>query len=315
MGGFGDPGWTGEVVSLILGVAVGYIFLRLSREQLRLLYRFVDTELVETKSDPSDPIDIRFEDRSVPRVNKTLLYIWNSGRKTADGADIVASDPLRVALPDDTRVLRARLLRVTREVNGVAVHQEAVNEALISFDFLDPGDGATIEVLHTGGAVQRQLKGTIKGIPGGVEEYSSADFMPRRISLGAVTGMLVSSALALAAAITAPGVPSEEDQRVREIIDGLEQPDRELMIRYLEEWGALPEQELGGEWLLYGLAGVIFLVSTLVLVSAGSRHRPPKALLPEKTRPRKRFRFRRQRHAGEAGELSPHREADSKSVR
>jgi hypothetical protein len=288
MGGLGDPGWAGVVISLLVGAVIGYVYMRLSRERVQLLYRFVDTELVETKSDPTDPIQILFEDRPVPRVNKTVLYVWNAGRKTGEGSNVLARDPLRIAIPGDGHVLRARVLEVTRDVNNVTVQVPSDNQATIAFDFLDPGDGAAIEVIHTGAADERRLEGTLKGIPEGPKEDTSSHFEPRRISWGGVAVVVLSIVLGTALAVTENDAPSEEDQRILQIVDSLEKADRELMISYLEEWDALPEEQGSPDvLLLYLLLAGILVGGCVAIASAGSRSRPPRALLPSE---RKRLR-------------------------
>jgi len=88
----------------------------------------------------------------------------------------VASDPLRVQLEAGTQVLKHTILKETRSVNGVRAECSSHQPHVITvvFDFLDPTDGVTIEVLHSGPRKELRVAGTIKGIPKGITNHGRA---------------------------------------------------------------------------------------------------------------------------------------------
>lgn len=295
--------WANILIGLT-GVLAGYVFFRLSQDHPRLSYRIVDTELVETRSDPDDPIGILFGDQPVPRVNKALLYLWNSGRNTAKGTEIVQSDPLRMSFADDARVLRAQVLTQTRTTSNLAVEFRSQNEALITFDYMEPGDGCLIEVLHTGDVAERQLTGSVMGMPRGPREDSNAEFVPRGVRPGAVLVMLVAAVLLLLLTLSGPDAATEDDARVQAIVESLGESDRERLANYVNEYGGLPE---GGEsddtWLLYIMCAGIFVGGLYYQAVAASPNRPPASLIPKK--PRKKRRRHKLKRPDDPSESEP----------
>lgn len=282
--------WANVVIGLI-GVLAGYVFFRLSQDHPRLTYRIIDTELVETRSDPDDPIGILFEDQPVPRVNKSLLYLWNSGRNTAKGKDIVQSDPLRLSFAEDARVLRAQVLTQTRPTSNLSVEPRSHNEVLISFDYMEPGDGCVLEVLHTGDVSKRQLIGSIMGIPRGPKDDSSSDFVPRGIRPGAVFVMLAAAVLAVLLARTGSDAPTGEDAEVQQIVESLPESDREQLVNYVNDYGGLPEgAESDDSWLFYLICAGLFGAGLYYQAFAASPNRPPASLMPKKPRKKRRRR-------------------------
>lgn len=114
-------------------------------------------------------VRIFFDDVEVERLSTLTAFVWNAGAETIRGSDVVQSDPIRVVFSEGTQLLRARVVRITREVNAVEI---AINHEIgsvdVFFDFLDPGDGVAIEVLHSGNRPAALLVGTVRGLPAGV---------------------------------------------------------------------------------------------------------------------------------------------------
>jgi len=105
----------------------------------------------------------------VDRLTKTYIIFWNSGKALLRGADIVQEDPLRCEFSEGSRVLAARIIKNSRVANKFALDNQAEfpHKLMIAFDYLDPGDGAVIEVLHTDTKRYPEIVGTVKGVPKG----------------------------------------------------------------------------------------------------------------------------------------------------
>src|SRR5262249_37716034 len=87
-----------------------------------------------------------------------------AGRATIDGSDIAGGlDPIKVKFRGE--VLTRRVLKASRPAIGFVVNAAMRDNtaSVLSFDFPDHGDGATIEVLHTGADVAPEVTGTVKG--------------------------------------------------------------------------------------------------------------------------------------------------------
>jgi hypothetical protein len=174
--------WLGTVLGIVGLTAAIFFYLR-SRRITRLAYQHDEVTLLGG-SDAAFPeeIDIRFAGSSVLRVTATRIVFWNAGNTTIESAQIVANDKLRIELEDGGTVLKVNTLKVARKVNGISLAPSAEsNRTLVmSFDYLDPGDGIAFEVLHSAGRGALHFHGTLRGLPGGVTNYGTAIWFSER---------------------------------------------------------------------------------------------------------------------------------------
>ncbi|MEV4079107.1 hypothetical protein AB0J43_02285 [Nonomuraea fuscirosea] len=120
---------------------------------------------------------ISYDDEPVDSLTKTIVTFWNGGRQTLGSELIASSDPLLLSLQEDQGViLRTRILKASRLVNRLSVESVDSRTARLDFEFLDPGDGVAVEILHTGRSSSVIFSGTIKGLSGGPVEVTSAEF-------------------------------------------------------------------------------------------------------------------------------------------
>lgn len=177
--------WLGSILGVI-GLAAAIVFYLRSRKRTRLAFQHDEVSVVGGGSAifPSE-LEIRFADEIVPRVTSDRIVFWNAGNTTIGGSQIVDSDPLRIKLPAGESILKASVIKVSREVNSCKVVPTAQSgsSANIEFDFLDPGDGLSFEILHTGARHAAELVGTVRGMPSGIVDYGRLSwFSDRRLS-------------------------------------------------------------------------------------------------------------------------------------
>lgn len=177
-------GWVGSIIGL-LGLAAAVITYVLTRQRTLLVYRSTGDRLLGLTGELPPEITVQFHGQNIPRLTRSLVVIWNAGEKTISRADIALGDPLRIVLPDDSRILSSAVLRASRDVIQFTCEPDAntANEANIHFEFLDAGDGAVLEFLHTSEARHTAIRGTIRGLPKGIR---SGPILGRRVIRGAI---------------------------------------------------------------------------------------------------------------------------------
>lgn len=165
--------WLGSILG-VLGLAVAIVFYLRSKGRTCLAFQHDEVSIVGGSSAtfPAE-LEIRYSDKIVPRVTSDRIVLWNAGNTTIGGSQIVESDPLRMELPLDESILKATVIKVSREVNACRVIpvEQQMSRAEIKFDFLDPGDGLAFEILHTGAKSASELMGTLRGMPNGISDY------------------------------------------------------------------------------------------------------------------------------------------------
>ena len=169
-----SQGWVGVLIGILAGLLIALYFYRTSRIGSRPSYQLRALRLLakDERALPEE-VEILFKGMSVPRLTKTHLIFWNSGRALLEGKQIVDADPLRLEFSKDAQVLRARVTKATRKANEfeVEVNAKSPNEVVCHFDYLDVGDGALIELLHTDEERYPKVQGTIRGVPKGISNW------------------------------------------------------------------------------------------------------------------------------------------------
>ena len=166
--------WVGTTIGLA-GLALALLFYLRSRISGIIAFQSHDVPMVGD-SDAVFPaeVEVRYRGTPVPRLISSTVWIWNAGKKTLRGADIVAHDPLQLHFGGE--VLNVRIKKVSREVVRITADTSGEMEETVScgFEFLDPGDGGVLEVLHTGSDEAPECTGTIIGFPRGLRNWGRA---------------------------------------------------------------------------------------------------------------------------------------------
>ncbi len=169
--------WVGTtigIVSIIAAVVVSIYFYRRSKVAGVLASQSDGEQLLAPNREnaPSGEIEVLFRGTKIPRLSVSELVIWNAGDTTIRGEDVVERDPFRIECGHDAHVLDVSIVATTRQVIDFSGSRDEahVGHVLCSFDFLDPGDGVRVRILHTGVHVRAIVTGTIRGISEGCHD-------------------------------------------------------------------------------------------------------------------------------------------------
>ncbi|MFL1802973.1 hypothetical protein ACJW8F_16485 [Plesiomonas shigelloides] len=182
---FFNQGWVGSligIIGIVLGV-VGIFSFKVARSTAKPVYQKSSLKLLGRQEDNLPPeVCVTYKGLEVQRLTKVSIVIWNKGTEVLDGDCIVEADPITLNFPSGSQILSYKLLKVSKETNGCSIEQ--LSDSCLKFDFkyLDPSDGATIELLHDSEQVYPDFQGTMKGIPRGIEDLGRV-FTPRKSSL------------------------------------------------------------------------------------------------------------------------------------
>ena len=172
---FFNQGWVGSVIGLAGLLSAFWLYWQ-SRIGPVLSFQHNGATLIGgTDAAFPDEVQVTWRGVEVERITVTWLWFWNSGKKSVQGSDIVVSDPLTIK--PGGRILKARVVRQSRPVIGtvLGIASENRRSASLKFDFLDPGDGVLLEVLHTGDRLKPRIDGTVRGLPG-VNDWGKCRF-------------------------------------------------------------------------------------------------------------------------------------------
>jgi hypothetical protein len=102
-----------------LGFAVGVIGLALAWKYRprppRPVFQSQGFKIIESggikRFDPG--IEVTYDKKPVPLLTSSIVIFWNDGLGPIKKADIVDADPIRCYVPNDSKVLRARVVSVS----------------------------------------------------------------------------------------------------------------------------------------------------------------------------------------------------------
>jgi len=160
--------WAGIILG-IAGLIAAYVFYRRSLIKQKIAFVISSIQITGRNSRFPSELKIFYGNKEVENVTQSNIIIWNAGNSTIDGERIVSDDPLRLVTSQGSEILAAAIISTTSEVNAFSgkVRDKHPNEQILTFDFLDPNDGAFINLTHTGNR-KVDVEGTIRGIPKGV---------------------------------------------------------------------------------------------------------------------------------------------------
>lgn len=184
---FLNQGWVGAIIG-VLGIALALISLLLywrSRISGIIALESSNVSMISGGNPVfPDGVEVQYRGTLVPRLTSSSVWIWNAGKKTVRRADIVEHDPLQLRFGGE--VLNVRIRKVTRDVLKIkaGTSKEEKRAVCYGFEFLDPGDGGVLEVLHTGPANSPECAGTIMGPSTGPQHFASFRAKSRREGRG-----------------------------------------------------------------------------------------------------------------------------------
>jgi hypothetical protein len=270
---FLNQGWVGALIGLFSLLLALYLF-RSSQIFPRLAIQMNNTRLMGGRdAELTDNVTIYYQKdlsqstkTEVSQLTKTTIVIWNAGKTTFRGKDIVSSDLFRFEFEPNSQILDSKITQMTRVSNLFTINEDSLEShiAICAFDFLDPQDGVRIEILHTSDD-RPIIYGTIRGLPQGLTNWGSLPGRDRRIiSITSRSGRKIpiktsSFMIALSILITSIGL----------VVSGLF-PD--LFIFLVPSLGKITQQEallVSGnvKWpyiltgVLYGVTASFFLLS------------------------------------------------------
>jgi hypothetical protein len=161
----------------IIAIPITYYLAQRARQVPDLQYR-IDFNVLLAPDDHLFELGLVMEltNRPITCISRTRVAFWNERGDTVRGKDIVDSDPLRIKVAEGDSVLQSRTICVSRKVTGLTtdIAQGEQSSVLLSFDFLDAGDGGIFEVIHQS-TVEPDLVGTIRGTV--IHKAGEADLM------------------------------------------------------------------------------------------------------------------------------------------
>ena len=134
------------------------------RRKKELTYTTNSYKIIQKGKSLIPELKISYQNRNIEDLTITKYAIWNSGNEVIDSRDIVESKKLMIILKDENEsILNSKIIAESDETNKFRIDLLQDNIAVINFDYIDPKEGAVIQIAHTGSNDSLQVDCKIKG--------------------------------------------------------------------------------------------------------------------------------------------------------
>lgn len=134
------------------------------RRKKELAYTTNSYKIIQKGKSLIPELEISYRNKNIEDLTITKYAIWNSGNEVIDSSDIVESKKLMIILKGEKEsILNSEIIAESDESNNFRIDLLQDNTALINFDYIDPKEGAIIQIAHTGNNDSLQVDCKIKG--------------------------------------------------------------------------------------------------------------------------------------------------------
>lgn len=130
----------------VLGIVISYVLWRRGLQRKRISFQKQKYTLIRNNEKRFDKIKLMYDSKEVDSVAVTNIAIWNSGTVLINGSDMVQNRELRIKYKE--KILDVKILGCVDETNGYEIKLLNENEAVISFDYSNTGEGAVFQIIH-----------------------------------------------------------------------------------------------------------------------------------------------------------------------
>lgn len=154
-------GFVVAIVSLIYAYYVG----QRDRKIKHLYYSLVSTSVIADRKTIFPKLEISYNGKQLDNLTVTKIRMKNIGTEVLRPNDIANNDPIKFSVVSDGAILLDFGLSYTSDLNNnFAISQIDEQVMEVKFDYIEPGDMANFEILHTGKDSQAVVvSGTVVG--------------------------------------------------------------------------------------------------------------------------------------------------------
>lgn len=177
----------GGLVVGVLAIIGAYVWYRKGQRRKEPCWAIRSNNIVTGYTARVGGLEILYGGEKLESLTISRILFWNRGGETIHHGDIAPGDPLRVTVVGEVKLLDLTLLQVNSEPSEFSAAVEPDRKsALLGFEYLDPGQGAVLQAVHSGTSSKDvQVRGSIKG----VGKPAKRKIRPRRTGLFTVLGL------------------------------------------------------------------------------------------------------------------------------
>lgn len=185
---FINEGWFGILAGATIAIVTAIVSYRKSIKEPVLSYyiSMMEPFFMTGPIEVIKKLKVHYDNVPVENLTVLTVVLWNSGNAVLEGSALVPRDPLRVVLSQGGKVVIPEIARNPNPQCNIELQvdpEDGVNftSIRVHFDFLNPGQGVALRVLHLTRTNAAYVSGSLKGV---TLRCASPDVEARRRELG-----------------------------------------------------------------------------------------------------------------------------------
>ena len=134
-----------------------------NKERKEFSYYLKSSTLIKHKKSKFEKLTITYNGQEIEDLCVSRFTIWNSGNRTLNRTDMVASRELTISASGDNDILDVELIACSETTNAFSIELVDHHCAKITFEYADKLDGVVVQIIHTGTIHDLSLDCKIKG--------------------------------------------------------------------------------------------------------------------------------------------------------
>ncbi|WDO14531.1 hypothetical protein MH928_07495 [Flavobacterium sp. WW92] len=155
-----------NLFAFIIGLAgfiLAFVFYFKAKNIKKVNYFIHSFNLINEDISSLEGLEVIYKGKKFKNLTISKIAIWNSGNITIDKSDIVELDKLKISSVENVEIFDVEILSQVESTNNFIIDKNE-NFIEIVFDYIDPNQGCSIKIYHTGeGSSDILIDGKIKG--------------------------------------------------------------------------------------------------------------------------------------------------------
>lgn len=137
-----------SILTFILGVVGSYLISRNFEIKAQIRMDINSFGIINDSIGISN-VTLECNGTKIDTLTKTSVMFWNSGRKCITRKDILGDPYMKIEFSQDVEIFECKIIKNNEKSNKICIFSDN-NVVLIEFEYLKPGNGAIIDILHNG---------------------------------------------------------------------------------------------------------------------------------------------------------------------
>lgn len=155
--------WAILSILTIVSFVYAIVTQRINKEKRMFSYAQRSYSLIKSKKSNFGKLSVTYDGQPIENFCVSEYIVWNSGNRTINSGDMVASKEITFRTNDENKILDAEIINVSEKTNGFEIKNQEEQSLQILFDYVDKKEGFVVQIMHTGSMEDISIECKIKG--------------------------------------------------------------------------------------------------------------------------------------------------------